>query len=669
MKKITLTILALLEAFSLSAFDLSGYKAASDEGNKQSLVANGSFEQESIRYPNDDGAYVKSMTKFGRNGGGGLRIICNENARKNITHLTIVPSPEPGKVYRLGCWVRKTGTPLPIICVESYTRIKPSKYKSGNYSFGPTTRREGNWIYYAGTFTVKEKDPSPYEYRVVLGAQCPGVNKGGEIFFDDLEIFEDRAYWYFEQSWPTHHRISPVQKMVRFSMYTIGSLLAKDAKPLLLLEIFNADKKKIAEKTLVPPVGHIVETSFGRLPKGKMTLKASLLDTKNKVIGASCELPLLVADPPAASPSTYFVDEYGRTIVNGKPKLMIGVFSSYENESLTEIEKDLKEVSAAGFNWIHDFQFIWRHRPDADNLAYLDLLQKYGLAVAVGLYRLAGWEPDNDAVTAKLRHTVELFRNHPAVHSWYLQDEPPPSSVPRLTRNRRLINKWDPKHVCWGISVFPEDTYRFQPCTDVFGFDYYPFVQAGKTHYSEVPGDAIEASGMPYWNIPQSFNWGNYQPDPNLIKDLKRYNKWIEPSENQMLAHTLLHAGAGAKSFIFYSRNAMKKSPPDNRFHARWERLVKVVKTLRDMEPWLNSKYHAEKIRTSDAKGKTRVLLFTADNGAKKAVIIAFSEGTCETSFTLPESIKTLKSRYGKTAFANGKYMFKGDSLGCDILD
>ena len=136
-----------------------------------------------------------------------------------------------------------------------------------------------------------------------------------------------------------------------------------------------------------------------------------------------------------------------------------------------------------------------------------------------------------------------------------------------------------------------------------------------------------------------------------------------------MLAHTLLHAGAGAKSFIFYSRNAMKKSPPDNRFHARWERLVKVVKTLRDMEPWLNSKYHAEKIRTSDAKGKTRVLLFTADNGAKKAVIIAFSEGTCETSFTLPESIKTLKSRYGKTTFANGKYMFKGDSLGCDILD
>ena len=201
----------------------------------------------------------------------------------------------------------------------------------------------------------------------------------------------------------------------------------------------------------------------------------------------------------------------------------------------------------------------------------------------------------------------------------------------------------------------------------MFGFDYYPFAQTGKTHYSEVSGDAIEASGMPYWNIPQSFNWGNYQPDPNLINDLEGYNKWIEPSENQILAHTLLHAGA--KSFIFYSRNAMKKSPSDNRFPVRWERLVKVVKTLRGMEPWLNSRYRVEKIRTADTKGKTRVLLFTADDGSKKAVVIAFDEGTCETSFTLPAGMKPLKSRYGKTVFANGKYTFRGDSLGCDILD
>ncbi|MEI3004339.1 MAG: hypothetical protein V8T87_06915 [Victivallales bacterium] len=30
------------------------------------------------------------------------------------------------------------------------------------------------------------------------------MNKGGEIFFDDLEIFEGSCLlWYFEQSWPT----------------------------------------------------------------------------------------------------------------------------------------------------------------------------------------------------------------------------------------------------------------------------------------------------------------------------------------------------------------------------------------------------------------------------------------------------------------------------------
>ncbi|MEI3004338.1 MAG: hypothetical protein V8T87_06910 [Victivallales bacterium] len=54
------------------------------------------------------------------------------------------------------------------------TRIKPSKYKSGNYPVWPHAPAEkvtGSIM--LGTFTVKEKDPSPYEYRVVLAHNVP----------------------------------------------------------------------------------------------------------------------------------------------------------------------------------------------------------------------------------------------------------------------------------------------------------------------------------------------------------------------------------------------------------------------------------------------------------------------------------------------------------------
>ncbi|MEI3004340.1 MAG: hypothetical protein V8T87_06920 [Victivallales bacterium] len=135
-------------------------------------------------------------------------------------------------------------------------------------------------------------------------------------------------------------------------------------------------------------------------------MKASLLDTKNKVIGASCELPLLVADPPAASPSTYFVDEYGRTIVNGKPKLMIGVFSSYENESLTEIEKDLKKSAPPDSTGLTIFSssgvivpmpIIWR------------ILEPVAEIRTCGCRGITGWRAGNRTMTPLLQNYVILW--------------------------------------------------------------------------------------------------------------------------------------------------------------------------------------------------------------------------------------------------------------------
>ena len=81
---------------------------------------------------------------------------------------------------------------MPMFWVESYSKGKPTKYQGGYYTIRRTNRIENGWVYYTGTFTIKEKDPAFCEYRVFLGAQCPSTNKGGgEIFFDDVEIFEE----------------------------------------------------------------------------------------------------------------------------------------------------------------------------------------------------------------------------------------------------------------------------------------------------------------------------------------------------------------------------------------------------------------------------------------------------------------------------------------------
>ncbi|MGN0872637.1 MAG: hypothetical protein ACI4UV_15735 [Victivallales bacterium] len=185
MKKITSLALALLASLSLIA-------SVSADETKKNLLANGGFEQDGIRYPNDDVANVRRAAKFGRNDGIGLRLICNEKTHKILTYLKVSSPLEADKTYRAGCWVRVAGAALPIVCVESYSKGKPAKYQGGYYTIRRTNRIENGWVYYTGTFTIKEKDPAFCEYRVFLGAQCPSTNKGGgEIFFDDVEIFEE----------------------------------------------------------------------------------------------------------------------------------------------------------------------------------------------------------------------------------------------------------------------------------------------------------------------------------------------------------------------------------------------------------------------------------------------------------------------------------------------
>ena len=90
MKKIPSLALALLASLSLTA-------SVSADETKKNLLANGGFEQDGIRYPNDDVANVRRAAKFGRNDGIGLRLICNEKTHKILTYLKVSSPLEADK--------------------------------------------------------------------------------------------------------------------------------------------------------------------------------------------------------------------------------------------------------------------------------------------------------------------------------------------------------------------------------------------------------------------------------------------------------------------------------------------------------------------------------------------------------------------------------------------
>lgn len=115
-----------------------------------------------------------------------------------------------------------------------------------------------------------------------------------------------------------------------------------------------------------------------------------------------------------ASPS---VVRYTQTIssVNGKsyiPLMCYGIEIS-----------DMPNIKQIGFNTIHTYQT--RNRTEKEWLAYMDAAQQNGLMV---FFNLDGAILTADK-EAKLKRMVQCVKNHPALHSWYLADEPSKDKV------------------------------------------------------------------------------------------------------------------------------------------------------------------------------------------------------------------------------------------------
>ncbi len=649
--------------FSAYAFDFSTYQKVPDASEQRiQLIENGSFEQ-NFKLANQ-GKYVAREKNFGRNGGGGLRISCSPAVSKQLTMLPIISPLLPGRKYKMTAAIREEGDARKILCVEVYKKNGPYVY--GIHTFGKV-KTEGEWTHYEGTFTTRGEDPSQHDYRVTMGALIGKKVKGGNVFFDDIELYEDTPEWYFFQTWPTHNRVSPADGKIRFNNTYIGPVFQPDAKPLLVLQVLDSRKKILVEKTIVPEKAAI-ENDFGKLPEGKYTLAVTLLDTKNKLIIGRKEIPLSV-DAPKTPLSSCVIDEKGRAIVNGKPMMLLGFYAGFENADLSSIEKEVAKIASAGFNVMHDYQFMWRKRSDAETKAYLDMCHKNGIMVSFGMLRY-GSRKDTPENRASIRQIVNMWKDHPAVLAWYLADEPAPTLIPNLAASRKLINELDPNHPTWLVTVFPYDIHRTLPGTDVYSYDPYPIRDTESNLIASTDAaDAIEKTGVVYWTVPQAFNWGNYQPDQKAIKDLTLYRQFAEPTENQMIANALLHACAGAKAFIFYAYHSINKGPDPSLYGKRWEAMCSIAKTMKELEPFIMSDAPIRKLAVENRKGKVRASLFRDEKGRERVIVIGIEKEN-DAVFTLPGKERGFRSRYGKIKYCgDGKYQYTGPAISCDILE
>lgn len=556
----------------------------------------------------------------------------------------------PGKKYDLLLWIRRikgeNGSPHGAACIEFY---RGTKYMGGSYNpeiFGPA--EPGDWQKRRYRFTAPEKGVSTFIGLYILHEDNKTRIK--EAVWDDLTIVpatEKSAVLY-----PVGFRNlqTDEQGTVSVGSALFGELNQCRDQLRLLLEVDGKRKLLAADKD------GIYSAQFGKLPVGPIKVQAWLLDIKQKTIESQFEFHCYKNNLKPIRGSAW-IDKSGRTIVDGKPKLPIGIFSM----DLTE--NDLKIISDYGFDFIVPYTLTLNYRPFKSQnkntykriLGALDNSLKYNLRVALPLLNeQKGFEGNPDAEDI-YKTMIKTVRNHPGLFCYFTADEVTLEKLARKQLRRELIASLDPYHPVFVNDYVPERFAQQRWICDVFGYDIYPVTEGKNTSLASSSVELDRLKNMPpfpLWFIPQA------------------WQRWL--TDRQMLAHALSGAVFGARGFVLYSYNTNSNSDPEVR-KKLLPGMKQTARQLRDLEPWIISNAAVPEMTISPVSkpGRANAVhakAFRDENGRDAIVIVSDGPGTANAVLQFSGSAK-LVSKYGNTVNAgNGKYIYKADGINCDVL-
>ena len=265
-------------------------------------------------------------------------------------------------------------------------------------------------------------------------------------------------------------------------------------------------------------------------------------------------------------------DEYGRTIVDGRPFFPLGMYWSAVDKSKLDVYKE------GPFNCLMPY-----HAP---NRAQMDLCAERGLKV---IYNVVGRDLADGSA-------IRRFREHPALLVWYLNDERPISLRKELTEARRYAEAYDPDHPGW-IAIWQHAEVRdYLPTFDVVGTDPYPLYRWPIGMVTEWTRDTRKGlMGLkPMWQVPQVFDKGAYP------SNLKMPEICRPPTLGDMRNMAWQCLAGGAKGLVFYSffdLFAMDKTTP---FESRWGEVKRMAEEIRGYVPYFLSTEIAPAVAVDD---------------------------------------------------------------------
>jgi len=337
--------------------------------------------------------------------------------------------------------------------------------------------------------------------------------------------------------------------------------------------IFEIDGKQILEKkNLISPGKYCFVFSSDFLSLGETKGKGIFFHNKKRIVKN-----IVFTRFPYKNNEVKIDYWTGSLISSDKPFFPFGFYC------YSPLQKTLpEEESARGFNLFSPYQKIedstWK-----DRLAYLDRAADLGMKVNYQLLSIAENGGIGSALLKGLSkekkremliQEINRVKDHPALLSWYLCDEPIGQNISKndLLDEYELIKKLDPYHPVTIVFMTPSEADEYKDVMDIVMADPYPIPNKTVLEVADVSFD-LETDfrfRMPYWIVPQTFGGNEWWRREPVAEELRA-----------MVYLSILHGATGSQAFIRHGHNGFPKSL------SLWEEYGKIAREIRELTPFL----------------------------------------------------------------------------------
>ena len=639
MKRFCLSAVGMMAA----VFAASGVKA----GPSVNAFDNAGFEDHSKFQKETNG--VEIAGGLGYNTSGGMRLYPARGKGGKLKYFFETTfKPRAGKRYRFGFSYKLHGNVFAHCYWESYGG---GKYIQGCWNVSEEDLSNGwkrKWV----TVVPKSDEATRHVFATIVQSSnahskiCESMDEYVE--FDDVFIEEDSPEWYLTNVWPTHNRVYSDNARVRFYSGYSGEFIPRGGKAAFKVELLDDHGKTLSARTATDDEGSFT-VDFGKniAYQGKGKLRVKVADTVSRKICGTNEIDVVITPTVKPGKGGTFVTEDGIALLDGKPFMPLGFFASFgHRRNIDLFKKMMPEWKAAGANLLLEYWiFNWGEKllPEV-----LKTLEENDIKL---MLNVTAWHYRKDLLYTEPRDIIKRFMKEPSLFGYYLTDEAPMTLIPYVYSMRKMINELDGDYPTWECNLFDPPAYL--KISDCYGADFYPIDLGSKglAPMNESMKKWAVCRPSVAWLCPQCFNKANYRPNTRTSKEL--YDKsGVEPTEEGMLAVALLQASWGAKGFIYYMWDDLFRGPRPEIFEDRKQAMLRNIRKLKDLEPYIMSGRPIVELPCVDKKGRTRAVALEDSQGRKKVLVIGLGlDNECE--IVLPN---------GK------KHMFKGKEFSCAII-